>query len=118
MTCLLSVLVLQVYTGGKENEEEGEEEATDPVAIAQRMAPARAAVGSVKQLAVFAAVPQANWLAAQLVGQWVGPEAAVSDGAVLRWAPVADAIKEALRCSVQAHAATPGGCRSRACMRL
>lgn len=41
--------------------------------------------------------PQHAWLAAQLVSQWVGPEAAVSDGAVRRWAPVADIIKETCR---------------------
>ncbi len=40
---------------------------------------------------------QHAWVAAQLVSQWVGPEGAVDDGAVRRWAPVADVIKEACR---------------------
>lgn len=73
------------------------EEDEDAHSIAARMAPQRAAASRAAQVALFQAVPQHAWLAAQLVSQWVGPEAAVSDGAVRRWTPVADVIKEACR---------------------
>ncbi|KAL4420809.1 hypothetical protein ABPG75_010465 [Micractinium tetrahymenae] len=73
------------------------EEEEDAPSIAARMAPQRAAASRAAQVALFRAVPQHAWLAAHLVSQWVGPEAAVSDGAVWRWAPVADVIKEACR---------------------
>jgi len=73
------------------------DEGDDTTAIAAKMAPQRSAATKAAQLAVFQAVPQHAWLAAQLVSQWVGPEAAVSDGAVRRWSPVADVIKEACR---------------------
>jgi hypothetical protein len=61
------------------------------------MAAQRSAATKAAQLAVFQAVPQHAWLAAQLVSQWVGPEAAVSEGAVRRWAPVAEVVKESCR---------------------
>ncbi|KAL4451286.1 hypothetical protein ABPG77_009358 [Micractinium sp. CCAP 211/92] len=73
------------------------DEDQDAHSIAAYMAPQRAAASRVGQLALFRAVPQHAWLAARLVSQWVGPEAAVSDGAVRRWAPVADVVKEACR---------------------
>ena len=73
------------------------DEEDDAAAIAAKMAPARAAASRVARLAVFRAVPQHAWLAAQLLGQWVGPEAAVSEGAVRRWAPVAEVVKDAAR---------------------
>lgn len=73
------------------------EQGEDASAIAVRMAPQRAAAAQAAQLAVFRAVPQHAWLASQLVSQWVGPEAAISDGAVRRWAPVAEVVKETCR---------------------
>jgi hypothetical protein len=73
------------------------EEEEGAAAIAARMATQRAAAAKAAQLAVFRAVPQHAWLAAQLLSQWVGPEAAASDGAVRRWAPVAEVVKEAAR---------------------
>lgn len=69
----------------------------DAAAITAAMAPARRAATSAAQLAVFQTVPQHAWLAAQLVSQWVGPEAAVTHEAVARWAPVADVVKDACR---------------------
>ena len=73
------------------------EQDDDASAIALNMAAHRSAATKAAQLAVFQAVPQHAWLAAQLVSQWVGPEAAVSEGAVRRWAPVAEVVKESCR---------------------
>ena len=73
------------------------DEQDDASAISLKMAAQRSAATKAAQLAVFQAVPQHAWLAAQLVSQWVGPEAAVSEGAVRRWAPVAEVVKESCR---------------------
>ncbi|PRW20268.1 sister-chromatid cohesion 3 [Chlorella sorokiniana] len=69
----------------------------DAAVIAAKMAAQRGAATKAAQLAVFQAVPQHAWLAAQLVSQWVGPEGAVDDVAVRHWAPVGDVVKEACR---------------------
>ena len=73
------------------------DEQDDASAISLKMAAQRSAATKAAQLAVFQAVPQHAGLAAQLVSQWVGPEAAVSEGAVRRWAPVAEVVKESCR---------------------
>jgi hypothetical protein len=74
------------------------------------MAPARAALQHAAKVALWRAVPQAQWLAAQVVSQWVGPEAAVSEGAVRRWAPLADVVKETARCEDEPLIVAADGC--------